>query len=212
MYIYKVTNTINRKTYIGKTTQTVEKRWYQHCKAAEHGKDTALYRAIRKYTPNAFIVEIIEEVSVDLNQRECFWIADLVPEYNMTAGGDGGAIHNQIGKRWKVRDSSRMGKVFKSGRQARIIDYDKMRGGNNYQSTHYIHTPWGVFETWEAALAEAKNIRLTTGRRDVITDKSTLRKYCTDNIHLNKEGRRTFPEWRGKFTRDLGFYLESKHG
>ena len=29
-YIYKITNTINNKVYIGQTTQTVETRWKQH--------------------------------------------------------------------------------------------------------------------------------------------------------------------------------------
>ena len=34
MIIYKITNKINNKVYIGLTTQTVEKRWEQHLQAA----------------------------------------------------------------------------------------------------------------------------------------------------------------------------------
>ena len=29
-YIYKITNTKNKKAYIGQTTRTVEDRWYKH--------------------------------------------------------------------------------------------------------------------------------------------------------------------------------------
>lgn len=211
MYVYEITNLINGKSYIGKTTQPIEKRWYQHCKNAEYGKDTYLYRAIRKYGVESFEIMIVEEVVGDLNVRERHWISCKSPAYNMTEGGDGGAIHNQLGNRWKVKDSSRMGHAWRGKRRPQEI-VEKFSGGNNYQSTHYIHTPWGVFETWNEALAEAKNLRLTSGRKDVITDKDTLRKYCTNNVLLNAEGRRTFPAWRGRYTKDIGFYMELKSG
>ena len=155
---------------------------------------------------------IVEEVVGDLNERERHWISCKSPAYNMTEGGDGGAIHNQLGNRWKVKDSSRVGKTLRNGEQSQHIDYNLMRSGNNYQSVNIIHTPWGTFETWKDATDEAKRLRLTFGRTDVITDKDTLRKYCTESVYLNPEGRRTFPEWRGKYTKDIGFYLESKNG
>ena len=31
-YIYKITNTINDKIYIGKTLQSIEERWKEHCR------------------------------------------------------------------------------------------------------------------------------------------------------------------------------------
>ena len=34
-YIYKITNNINGKVYIGKTTKTVEERWKGHLKKNE---------------------------------------------------------------------------------------------------------------------------------------------------------------------------------
>ena len=33
-YIYKVTNTINVKVYIGQTTKTIEERWSKHIEKA----------------------------------------------------------------------------------------------------------------------------------------------------------------------------------
>ena len=31
-YIYKITNQINGKVYIGKTLSSIEERWKEHCK------------------------------------------------------------------------------------------------------------------------------------------------------------------------------------
>lgn len=211
MFIYLITNKINGKRYIGKTSKTIEERWYHHCKSAARGVDTHLYNAVRKYTSESFTIEVIEENVNNLNERERYWIAEIKPEYNMTAGGDGGWINDQTGKTWKVKDASKMGKTFINGLQSRVIDYDLMRGGNNYQSQFFIHTPWGTFETWKDACSTAKELR-KQGRKDVISDKETLRKYCSEDILLNKEGRRVYPEWRGMSTRKLGFYLETKNG
>lgn len=85
--IYLVTNLINGKRYIGKTAQTLEKRWYQHCKNAEYGHDTYLYRSMRKYGISNFMVEKLCE---GLDDEEIKMIDIHGPEYNMTRGGDGG--------------------------------------------------------------------------------------------------------------------------
>jgi group I intron endonuclease len=85
--IYLITNKIDGKRYIGKTSRTVEQRWYQHCKNAEYGHDTYLYRAIRKHGASNFIVEQIGE---GLDEEEVLCIETYQPEYNMTAGGTGG--------------------------------------------------------------------------------------------------------------------------
>ena len=77
-YIYKITNNINNKIYIGKTVGTVEKRWKEHIK--DYKKRTCekrpLYRAMNKYGVECFSIEAIEEVDdqILLNDRERFWI------------------------------------------------------------------------------------------------------------------------------------------
>ena len=85
--IYLITNTVNGKRYIGKTTQTLEARWYQHCKNAEYGHNTYLYKAIRKYGRESFDISLLCE---GLEEEEVLLIAEHQPEYNMTVGGDGG--------------------------------------------------------------------------------------------------------------------------
>lgn len=47
MIIYKITNTINGKIYIGQTICSLSKRWYEHCWHA--GKDDLyLHRAYKE--------------------------------------------------------------------------------------------------------------------------------------------------------------------
>jgi group I intron endonuclease len=89
--IYLISNTINGKRYIGKTSKTLEERWYRHCKSAEYGSNTYLHKAIRKYGPESFKIEYLME---GLDEEEVMLIADQQPEYNMTAGGDGGDTSN----------------------------------------------------------------------------------------------------------------------
>ena len=63
-YIYKVTNTVNGKLYIGQTSRTIEVRWREHIQDA-FGRNNkgffALHRAIKKYGKDAFKIEQIEE-------------------------------------------------------------------------------------------------------------------------------------------------------
>jgi group I intron endonuclease len=57
-YIYKITNNINGKMYIGKT-KNIEKRLKQHINSSKR-KKTKLYCAINKYGFNNFTIDIID--------------------------------------------------------------------------------------------------------------------------------------------------------
>lgn len=89
-FIYKVTNKVNGKSYIGQTRYTVEFRWRQH----QHKKDNAYFHnAIKKYGIENFIVETLEECDYkDLDSKEIFYIAKYDTfnnGYNLTIGGSG---------------------------------------------------------------------------------------------------------------------------
>lgn len=94
IFIYKITNIFNNKTYIGQTVRSVDARWQRHIKDATSGRlNTHLARAIRKYGAESFSVETIDEASdkEDLNAKEIFWInfyESNTDGYNMTIGGD----------------------------------------------------------------------------------------------------------------------------
>ena len=92
-YIYKITNTINGKMYIGKTELTIEKRFQQHCNDSQRDKmsNRPLYKAMRKYGVEFFSIEEIEETD-NPEEREKYWIefyGTFKNGYNATMGGDG---------------------------------------------------------------------------------------------------------------------------
>ena len=62
-YIYKITNDINDKVYIGKTNLNIKKRFTQHCTDAfkEKNEKRPLYRAMQKYGVEHFHISLIEE-------------------------------------------------------------------------------------------------------------------------------------------------------
>ena len=96
-YIYKITNQINNKIYIGKTIGTIEKRWNEHCKDYQRREceNRPLYAAMQKYGIENFKIEEVEECSdIVLNERERYWIeyyGSFKFGYNATKGGDGRA-------------------------------------------------------------------------------------------------------------------------
>lgn len=108
MGIYKITNKVNGKMYVGQSVN-IEKRWYQHKNSCEKGLDTALYRAMREYGVENFEFEVIEEcLEEELNEKEIYYIGRYNTYcgtkdsngYNMTIGGEGL-------KSWSITDEVR---------------------------------------------------------------------------------------------------------
>ena len=97
-YIYKITNNINEKVYIGKTEFSIERRFKQHCSDAQKDieEQRPLYRAMKKYGIENFCISIIEETD-NPEEREQFWINfydSYHNGYNATLGGDGKRLIN----------------------------------------------------------------------------------------------------------------------
>lgn len=97
--IYKVTNLINNKIYIGKTNN-LERRRKEH---EQKTSNSQIDRAIKKYGKENFKWEVIELVEKEKsNEREKYWIEKYNTYfrnknsngYNMTKGGDGGNAWN----------------------------------------------------------------------------------------------------------------------
>lgn len=89
-YIYKITNLINNKIYIGQTICSLKRRFNNHvCKKG----CVYLYSAIQKYGKENFKIEEIEYIPKDqLDNREIYWISyynstDKKVGYNLLPGG-----------------------------------------------------------------------------------------------------------------------------
>lgn len=111
-YIYKITNNVNNKIYIGKTIRSLKVRFKEHLKDS-NTEDNKLYRAMRKYGKENFSIEEIEEVTKEiLSEREKFWIKkynSYYNGYNSTFGGDGESSTDEE----KIIELYRLGKTMK---------------------------------------------------------------------------------------------------
>lgn len=95
--IYKVTNKINGKCYIGQTIQLLKNRKCAHLSSSRHNSKSHFHRSIRKYGEDKFIWEIIIEgdhTKFELNVLEFLNIKKFkslsqLNGYNMTSGGEG---------------------------------------------------------------------------------------------------------------------------
>jgi group I intron endonuclease len=129
--IYRITNTINGKVYIGRTIQPLAHRWQQHVQDVRR-YTFPLHNAIRKYGTDGFTAEVVHHAKTreELRKMETFFIIlhqSHKPEngYNMTLGGDGGEVPNaatrvKMSRAHKGKKSSPEANVKRS---ARMIDF-----------------------------------------------------------------------------------------
>lgn len=114
-YIYVITNLINGKQYVGKTTDTIEKRWSIHLKDAtrREKEQRPLYKAIKKYGIENFTIKELEKCDIQfLSERERYWIKKLDTYnngYNATLGGDGSLLYDyqEIANKYKELQNQR---------------------------------------------------------------------------------------------------------
>lgn len=108
MLIYKITNNINNKIYIGQTSQTFEKRIKQYKDDVRSRPESRpIIMAIKKYGFDNFSFEIIEDNIPDretLDNKEKYYIKifqSLVSQhgYNVELGGNGPGKHSEETKR-----------------------------------------------------------------------------------------------------------------
>ena len=91
-YIYKITNTLNNKIYIGQTITSILKRFSSHISDAKSGNSTmAIHNAMNKYGYDKFhIQEIVRVQNDDLNI--------LKEELSKRISADGHLVNGVINK------------------------------------------------------------------------------------------------------------------
>jgi len=101
--IYKVTNLVNNKVYIGLTTRCLTDRMHDHYYDSNHNSHLSFHKAIRKYNWESFCWEVLEDnISIDLlNTKEQEYIKlyeSFNPEkgYNCTTGGDSAVFRPEV--------------------------------------------------------------------------------------------------------------------
>ncbi len=91
--VYLATNMANGKRYVGFTSVGLDSRRAQHHKQAfgSEKRATRLHAALRKYGRDAFVWTVVAvlDTAAEGFAEEIRLIAELKPEYNVSAGGEG---------------------------------------------------------------------------------------------------------------------------
>lgn len=102
-YIYKITNSVNNKIYVGKSTRPVNERFKRHIRDALNHPNSRIHiqRAINKYGADKFQCQEIDTAKTleELSLKEMYWIKTLDSYkngYNMTVGGEGGDTYSKL--------------------------------------------------------------------------------------------------------------------
>ena len=145
--VYKITNKITGKIYIGITNQGSGARYRHHWYESRIGEPSPIHRSMAKYGEDNFTLEIIDfaETYEELKEKEKFWIkkfnsTDRNIGYNLTEGGDGtfGRVHSEETKE-KIRQKALGRKISEETKKK----MSEARIGNNLssQSTKQIYFP-----------------------------------------------------------------------
>lgn len=158
--IYRLTNMVTNKKYIGKTVEFNKRMWRHQCK--RKSLKTYLKNSIRKYGWDAFKKEIIIDnvPEEDLNNLEISYIEvenTVAPNgYNLTVGGEGssGYKHKKstIEKMRKIQrnlaaNREKVGTVYKRENKWCAGAASKYKPGNKNINGKYI----GIYNSKEKA-------------------------------------------------------------
>lgn len=189
--IYKITNKINGKLYIGLTTRTIKERWKDHCRYAEnflnHSKKMSyLHKAIIKYKPRNFKIEVVDSCNNFnlLNKMEQFYIKKykaLCPNgYNLTTGG----------KQYRfTKEHKKYLSLIRKGTQSG-------NKNNFYGKKHTLKSRLEMSKTRKSLINGGKivfNHKHTEKTKEIIRNKAIGR-------YLKKTGL-TYKEYRKEYTR-----------
>jgi group I intron endonuclease len=194
MIIYRITNTINGKSYIGQTTEVLEFRWKRHCRSCIDG-DNHFMRALRKHGFECWEKEILEEV-IDINlldAREIYWIEHFDTfknGYNSTTGGQYNKVTKERIKR-EVRPE-----VIEKRRQSMI---KKMADKYPVDQRKPKPIPFGSEEYRTNMAEKTKALWNKPGHRETVGAK--ISESLTGQVR--KRGYKQSKEWVAKRTEKI---------
>jgi group I intron endonuclease len=224
-YIYKITNTINNKVYIGQTSRTIEMRWKEHLRHGFNSNNNEynrhLYKSMRKYGIDSFTIEEVERCdNALLNEREIFWIkfyssSNPMRGYNLTLGGNGTTIidYDEVYRRYDNGEA--LCKIAREMELSRSNLTQILKGYENYdkadawnraksESSKNLGTPvsqYDLFGNFIATYQSAKDAERSVPR----SVHSNIRKSC-----INKNCLSGGFQWRFANDQPPGMYTGGK--
>lgn len=128
--IYRITNKVNGKLYVGQTLGSVKNRWKAHVSASKFMSGCrVLGAAIRKYGNDAFSHEILEVIAGSQSKAdnaEIRWIKKLGCRsplgYNLTSGGGAlGRLHDSTKQLIGIASKKRLAEMTPDQRAAYFL-------------------------------------------------------------------------------------------
>lgn len=188
--IYKITNNLNGKAYIGASTN-IEERWHAH----KYRRNQRMYHIIKKYGLDNFNFEILRECSVEeFYDKERYYIRThntKIPNgYNKSDGGELSFNTTGYYKVHKTKSNSvSIGYLFlynipfsdKTLSSRSILELEKKVKENNF--------PWKILDNEKADKTLQQNLK------DLNTNKAKHPRNKTGYYRVHKENRGIYFTW-----------------
>lgn len=194
MVVYKITNIINKKTYVGQTRRSLSQRWSEHLHSTNHGSTTAIHNAIRKYGKSNFTIDIIASCTSQtiLNRYESVLIEKhntLAPNgYNIQLGGDNHSM--DMGTKMKLsRALGGKSILARNLKTNKILNFKsqgeckKCLGLGNGVVSQCLQGKYHTAKGYTFALASSSKLPLTKSEVLMIKKKAQCRKNVSRGIH-----------------------------
>lgn len=204
--IYKITNKINGKIYVGQTRQKLSKRIYKHKYYSKKGSP-GLGAAIAKYGWENFTVEVVEIFPVEqLNEREKFYIVKFNSKapngYNLTDGGEGHAGCSPSEETRTKISASNKGRRVSAETRAKIATAHKGKSHKPHSQETRDKISAGNKGRHVSAETRAKIAAANKARDKKLPDR-TGKKHTAETkakISASNKGKKRRPETRAKLS------------
>lgn len=203
MFVYKISNSINNKVYIGITSYSIEQRYKWHVRDCKSGVEKKLYRAMIKHGIDNFKIELLESVDdAIIDKREEFYIEyydSFNNGYNASPVSHGVRRHTEEDKKL-MSEKARGRKQSKETLEKKSIAMKKFWEDNEElkkQYVQYAQTNFGNREyTQTKEFRENARKRMIGTKRSLETIEKLRLSRKPDNVknkvvcpYCNKEGQ-----------------------
>ncbi len=230
--IYKATNLVNGKMYIGKS-KNFDERKKSHRRDTKNGDQVYFHRALRKYGTENFDWQVIDQAETDqeLDDKEKYWVQfykSFDPQfgYNLTKGGDGGSPNEETRRKigtankGKIRSIEVKEKLSVSHRGCRNNNYGKSPSYSTRKKLSLALLGCHPTEETRQKMSESQKIRF---HNHPYTEEEKLRKSCVlkgkskspaeqDRLRSLRKGTTISEDHRKKLHEGYLRYLERKRG
>jgi group I intron endonuclease len=191
MIVYKFTNKINGKIYVGQTIQALEKRVKNHIKESKKNNNRPILNAIKKHGIENFDIEIIDTALTheELDIKEIKWIKELnclTPNgYNVLGGGQFKIkTTEEFGKRISegLKNSEKWNTIKNSEeyKNKMLVYFSGSNKGKKFNEEHRL-------KIWNANKDRILEFNESTSKKWIIVEKNNnilrltgIEKYCKE--------------------------------